>query len=64
MLNGATKNGTATNNGVHKVAAMVSEHDLLWDGLTPTVTRALAAALGPHPGLTAQGPRRAYLLLH
>ena len=47
MLNGATKNGTATNNGVHKDAAMVSEHDLLWDGLTPTVTKALAQPLDP-----------------
>lgn len=41
MLNGTTKNGT----GVHKDAAIVSEHDLLWDGLTPAVTRALAQPL-------------------
>ena len=60
MLNGTTKNGT----GVHKDAAIVSEHDLLWDGLTPAVTRALAQPLGLHPGLSAQGPCRAYLLLH
>ena len=45
MLNGATKNGTS--NGVHKDAAIVSEHDLLWDGLTPAVTRALAQPLDP-----------------
>ncbi len=37
-VNGAAKNG---NNGAHNDPAIVTEHELLWDGLSPAVTQAL-----------------------
>ena len=47
MLNGTNRNGTS--NGVHKDkdAAIVGEHDLIWDGLAPAVTKALGQPLNP-----------------
>ena len=45
MVNGATKNGTS--NGVHQEAAMASEHDLLWDSLSPKVMTELEKPLDP-----------------
>ena len=36
-----------TTNGVHKEPAIISEHDLSWDGLSPAVTRGLAEPLDP-----------------
>ena len=44
MVNAATKNGSA--NGVH-ADATVSEHDLLWTGLPPTVIKELEKPLDP-----------------
>ena len=57
----SNKNGTNNGNGVHEdtaiaarngndhqpAGAIVEGHDLLWDGLSPTVTRALEQALDP-----------------
>ena len=45
MLNGTHKNGNGSSNGVHEDTAILSEHDLFWDGLPPAVTRALAQPL-------------------
>ena len=45
MTNG--KNGTGTGNGVHKDASIIGGHDLLWDGLSPAVTKALGQSLDP-----------------
>ncbi len=59
-------NGNRSANGVHKDtavvarngnghkpdAAIVSEHELLWDGLSPAVTQALGQPL--HPALVSQ----------
>ena len=56
-----SNNGNGSANGVHKdtavvarngnghkpEAAIVSEHDLLWDGLSPAVTQALGQPLDP-----------------
>ncbi len=42
-VNGAAKNG----NGHKPDAAIVTEHELLWDGLTPAVTNALSQPLDP-----------------
>ena len=54
-VNGASKpapysntgNGNGAHNGVHHDAAIVSEHDILWDGLPPAVTNALGQPLDP-----------------
>ena len=65
--NGHHRNGTA--NGVHKDtaivarngngykpdAAIVTEHDLLWDGLSPAVTKALGQPLDPSLVSTRKG---------
>ena len=40
-------NGTGNGNGHKPDAAIVSEHDLLWDGLSPAVTNALGQPLDP-----------------
>ena len=45
MVNAATKNGSS--NGVHPDAATISEQDLLWGGLPPTVIKELEQPLGP-----------------
>ena len=53
-------NGNGTGNGLVQVngnghkpdAAIVSEHELLWDGLSPAVTQALGQPL--HPALVSQ----------
>ena len=42
-VNGAAKNG----NGHKPDAAIVSEHDLLWDALPPSVTQALGEPIDP-----------------
>ena len=42
-VNGAAKNG----NGHKPDAAIVSEHDLLWDALSPSVTEALGQPIDP-----------------
>ena len=42
-VNGAAKNG----NGHKPDAAIVSEHELLWDGLSPAVTQALGQPIDP-----------------
>ena len=42
-VNGAAKNG----NGHKPDAAIVSEHDLLWDALSPSVTQALGEPIDP-----------------
>ena len=42
-VNGAAKNG----NGHKPDAAIVSEHDLLWDALSPAVTQALGEPIAP-----------------
>ena len=43
-VNGAAKNG---NNGAHNDPAIVTEHELLWDGLSPAVTQKLGQPLDP-----------------
>ncbi len=43
MLNGTNRNGSG--NGVHRDASIVGEHELLWDGLAPSVTEKLAQPL-------------------
>ena len=45
MQNGTHVNGTT--NGVHKDPAIITEHDLSWDGLSPAVTKALSQTLDP-----------------
>ena len=51
--NGHHRNGTgnglvhATGNGHKPDAAIVTEHELLWDGLSPVVTQALGEPLDP-----------------
>ena len=57
--NGHNPNGTApvsstgqaivarNSNGAHNDPAIVSEHDLLWDGLSPAVTNALSQPIDP-----------------
>ena len=45
MTNGT--NGNGSTNGVHRDAAIVNGHDLLWDGLPPAVTNALEQPLDP-----------------
>ena len=42
-----TGNGLVNGNGHKPDAATVSEHDLLWDGLSPAVTQALGQPLDP-----------------
>ena len=44
MTNASTKNGS---NGVHPDAAITSEHDLLWDSLSPKVVTELEKPLDP-----------------
>ena len=64
-----SNNGNGTLNGVHKDtaivarngnghkpdAAIVTEHDLLWDGLSPAVTKALGQPLDPSLVSTRKG---------
>lgn len=45
MQNGTQRNGTG--NGIHKAPAIIDEHELSWDGLSPAVTRALSEPLDP-----------------
>ena len=45
MVDTATKNGSS--NGVHPDAATISEHDLLWDSLSPSVQQKLSEPLDP-----------------
>ena len=49
--NGTQKNGTGlvhvNGNGHKPDAAIVGEHDLLWDGLSPAVTQALGQPIDP-----------------
>ena len=51
--NGHNRNGTgnglvhASGNGHKPDAAIVTEHDLLWDGLSPAVTKALGQPIDP-----------------
>ena len=47
--NGHTRNGTgnASDNGHRPDAAIVTEHDLLWDGLSPAVTQKLGQPIDP-----------------
>ena len=51
--NGSQKNGTGNGvvhpngNGHKPDAAIVTEHDLLWDGLPPAVTQALGQPINP-----------------
>ena len=45
MTNG--KNGNGSSNGVHKDACIIGDHDLLWYGLSPAVTKALGQPLDP-----------------
>lgn len=41
-------NGTnGTLDGIHQDAAIIAEHELLWDGLSPAVTKALSQPLDP-----------------
>ena len=47
----ASRNG----NGHRPDAAIAGEHDLLWDGLSPAVTKALAQPLDPSRVSTRQG---------
>ena len=42
-----TGNGLVHVNGHKPDAAIVSEHELLWDGLSPAVTNALGQPLDP-----------------
>ena len=44
--NGHHGNGVVHANG-HKPDPVITEHELLWDGLTPTVTQALSQPLDP-----------------
>ena len=46
------KNGSNNGNGHKPDAPIVSEHDLLWDGLSPAVTQALGQPL--YPALVSQ----------
>ena len=46
MQNGTHRNGTS--NGVAQDAAVINEHELLWDGLPPAVTQALGQPLDPN----------------
>ena len=66
MQNGTHNNGNGANGNGHKPdAAIITEHDpassaglaLLWDGLSPAVTNALAQPLDP--GLVSQRKGRA-----
>ena len=45
MVNAATKNGSS--NGVHADTATITEHDLLWSGLPPSVIKELETPLDP-----------------
>ena len=51
--NGTQKNGTdnglvhVNGNGAHNDPAIVSEHELLWDGLSPAVINALSQPIDP-----------------
>ena len=45
MTNASTKNGSS--NGAHADAAITSEHDLLWDSLSPKVVTELEKPLDP-----------------
>ena len=40
------RNGNGAHNGVEN-AAVATEHELLWDGLSPAVTNALSQPLDP-----------------
>ena len=56
--NGNNGHGNGTGNGLVQVngnghkpdAAIVSEHELLWDGLSPAVSQALGQPLDPALG--------------
>ena len=45
MQNGTKANGAV--NGVHKDPAIIGEHELSWDGLSPRVVQALSQPLDP-----------------
>ena len=45
MVDAATKNGSS--NGVHPDAATLSEYDLLWSGLPPSIIKELEKPLDP-----------------
>ena len=45
MQNGKKENGAV--NGVHKDPAIIGEHELSWDGLSPSVVQALSQPLDP-----------------
>ena len=45
MQNGTKVNGTV--NGVHRDPAIIGEHELSWDGLSPRVVEALSQPLDP-----------------
>ena len=45
MQNGTKANGTV--NGVHRNPAIIGEHELSWDGLSPNVVQALSQPLDP-----------------
>ena len=55
MSNGT--NGSGITNGVRQDAAVIAERDLLWDGLSPAVAKALSQPLDP--GLVSQRRGRA-----
>ena len=46
--NGHNPNGVVHTNGHKPDAAIVTEHELLWDGLSPAVTNALSEPLDPN----------------
>ncbi len=50
-------NGNGITNGARQDAAVIEERDLLWDGLSPAVTKALSQPLDP--GLVSQRRGRA-----
>ena len=45
--NGHNPNGVVHTNGHRPDAAIATEHELLWDGLSPAVTQALGQPLDP-----------------
>ena len=55
MSNGT--NGNGISNGARQDAAVIAERDLLWDGLSPAVAKALSQPLDP--GLVSQRRGRA-----
>ena len=60
---GQRASSTVNGNGHKPDAAIVSEHELLWGGLSPAVSQGARTAPRPGAGLPAQGPRRAQLRL-